>query len=318
MPIKLNIKVKQNDAVSQYQLAFDKERITIGREKDSDLRIPSDAISRKHAVIFFEQGAWFIEDLNSKHGTLVNEQALIPQKILELRNEDRIRMATATISVEIIRNQLGSFVKEETAIIARKMVQELLSSDKQTIAHCSLLFCNGKQEGKRISIPDDVHQLVMGRDSVCDIIIDDASVSKHHAKIVRDWTGLSIESLDGNNKILINGTPVENTVLLSDLDEIVIGSIQLKYCNTNDNAALNSQVDLEQQKNKSRDKLLYNPTPQSNIAAFKLNEITQKENNFSSALAPEHIIGNAEYCMLAVGAFVALGLAAAFVYLFTP
>lgn len=49
-----------------------------GRGHESDVRIPDVSISRHHATIKFVEGAFFLEDHNSKFGTLVALRKPVP------------------------------------------------------------------------------------------------------------------------------------------------------------------------------------------------------------------------------------------------
>jgi pSer/pThr/pTyr-binding forkhead associated (FHA) protein len=46
---------------------------TIGREADNDLVVDEDTVSSYHARLVTRDGAWWIEDLKSTNGTLVND-----------------------------------------------------------------------------------------------------------------------------------------------------------------------------------------------------------------------------------------------------
>ena len=46
----------------------------VGRHPDCGLHIPSQYVSRRHARIFFEQGSWWIEDLNSSNGVYIDNE----------------------------------------------------------------------------------------------------------------------------------------------------------------------------------------------------------------------------------------------------
>jgi pSer/pThr/pTyr-binding forkhead associated (FHA) protein len=48
----------------------------MGRRKDCDLRIPLDAVSRRHCRLFTEKDTLKIRDLNSRNGTIVNGQTV--------------------------------------------------------------------------------------------------------------------------------------------------------------------------------------------------------------------------------------------------
>ncbi len=49
---------------------------TIGREANNEVVINDPEVSRKHARLTFQGGAWVIEDLGSTNGTFVNESRL--------------------------------------------------------------------------------------------------------------------------------------------------------------------------------------------------------------------------------------------------
>jgi len=53
-------------------LETDKDTITIGRNTNSDIQINNLGVSKKHATITRQNGSYFIEDLNSTNGTLLN------------------------------------------------------------------------------------------------------------------------------------------------------------------------------------------------------------------------------------------------------
>ena len=58
--------------LSEYQL--DKERMTIGRRPSNDIHIDNLAVSGEHAAIIQMGNDFYIEDLDSTNGTLVNEK----------------------------------------------------------------------------------------------------------------------------------------------------------------------------------------------------------------------------------------------------
>jgi pSer/pThr/pTyr-binding forkhead associated (FHA) protein len=46
---------------------------TVGRTVGNSIRLEEDSISSRHAVLRFEGGRWWVEDLQSTNGTYVNE-----------------------------------------------------------------------------------------------------------------------------------------------------------------------------------------------------------------------------------------------------
>ncbi len=50
--------------------------ISIGRGPNNDLRLSSRLVSRNHAVVWAEDGAWRVRDLESANGTFINDQRI--------------------------------------------------------------------------------------------------------------------------------------------------------------------------------------------------------------------------------------------------
>jgi serine phosphatase RsbU (regulator of sigma subunit) len=61
----------------------DKDRVTIGRARESDIFLPDQWLSRHHAEIQRREGAFFLLDLGSKNGTLVNGERVRQQRRLQ-------------------------------------------------------------------------------------------------------------------------------------------------------------------------------------------------------------------------------------------
>lgn len=69
-------------------------------------------------------------------------------------------------------------------------------------------------------------QLVIGRDSVCDIVISDRQVSRQHARLTNTGKGVILEDLGSKNGTFVNNQPVSEGVKLVEADEIQIALTQ--------------------------------------------------------------------------------------------
>ena len=75
---------------------MNKERYTIGRLPDNDIRIDNPAVSGHHSLIINILNDSFLEDLNSTNGTYVNGTR-IGNRDVPLRDGDRIRVGTVEL-----------------------------------------------------------------------------------------------------------------------------------------------------------------------------------------------------------------------------
>ncbi len=71
----------------------------IGRgDEKVDIRIPDNAISRRHAELSFRDGQWFIRDMGSSNGTFINE--LRVHNVISLSHHDQVRCGSTTFLFE--------------------------------------------------------------------------------------------------------------------------------------------------------------------------------------------------------------------------
>ncbi|MHB9148811.1 MAG: FHA domain-containing protein [Thermoleophilia bacterium] len=94
------------------------------------------------------------------------------------------------------------------------------------LAPTLLIRAGGGREGEQISLENDL--LTIGRSPESHLFLDDVTVSRHHARIVRDAAGFSIEDLNSLNGTYVNRGRVERQHL-SDGDELQIGKFKFSY-----------------------------------------------------------------------------------------
>lgn len=89
-----------------------------GENWDPDISFDNAFVSRKHAALYFKNGNAFIKDLNSKHGTFLNNEKLIPDKKIMLNHQDKISLANNLVVLSFLTRNLdetldiGPFLKE--------------------------------------------------------------------------------------------------------------------------------------------------------------------------------------------------------------
>lgn len=80
------------------EVAIDRERIVIGRGRKADLSLAEATISRAHAALGFDASGFFVEDLGSTNGTMVNGARIVRQA---LSSDDEIQMGKLRIGVSL-------------------------------------------------------------------------------------------------------------------------------------------------------------------------------------------------------------------------
>jgi phosphoserine phosphatase RsbU/P len=81
-----------NPSGTRTRVAIDAVPFLIGRQSDNQLVLRDNRASRVHARIILEDGYWYVEDLNSRHGVFVNGQRVGKQR---LTTSDRIEFGFA-------------------------------------------------------------------------------------------------------------------------------------------------------------------------------------------------------------------------------
>lgn len=86
-----------------------------------------------------------------------------------------------------------------------------------------LVAQSGPLNSQRWAIKTSV---LLGREENCDIVINDRQVSRHHARILKNERGASLEDLASKNGTFLNGSLIHDPVVLQDGDVIQIAVAQ--------------------------------------------------------------------------------------------
>lgn len=78
---------------------------------------------------------------------------------------------------------------------------------------------------------------ILGRDRDCTVTIDDALVSRRHARITLGPDGARLEDLGSRNGVYVNGVRVKGAVLLRDGDRIRLGAVDVVFHEVDGGAA---------------------------------------------------------------------------------
>lgn len=87
---------------------------------------------------------------------------------------------------------------------------------------CRVLF-----EGREVQLREGEN--VLGREPEASLWIDDASVSRRHARIVVGEDGATLEDLGSKNGTKLRGKKIGGAEPLADRDEILVGSVPVLF-----------------------------------------------------------------------------------------
>ncbi|GAA4879569.1 MULTISPECIES: FHA domain-containing protein [Saccharopolyspora] len=90
----------------------------------------------------------------------------------------------------------------------------------------ALVISRGDAAGTEFALTRD--RTVVGRNRECDVVVDDPTVSRAHAAVVREDGNFVLVDGGSLNGTYLNRRPVDSAVLV-DGDEIWIGKIRFTY-----------------------------------------------------------------------------------------
>ncbi|MEO7021345.1 MAG: protein kinase [Ktedonobacteraceae bacterium] len=92
----------QNGYMAGRVFRFHQGLTTIGRTNGNDLIINGKTVSRRHALLRFDNGRWYLADMESANGTFVNSMRLQPNQPVALNDGDVLNFGDEIVSFNII------------------------------------------------------------------------------------------------------------------------------------------------------------------------------------------------------------------------
>lgn len=189
---------------------------SIGRLAENDICIPEQHVSRRHAVVSYDDsvGGFMIKDPGSANGTYVNDKQVTSPSLLV--HGDEIRLYVPVLKFSAVVTELERTVAAERGTL----ITAIANTGKG-----KLIITTGPQEGN--TIPLLLEELTVGRATSranWEIALQDPSVSRPHAKIKLTKGNWVIQDMSSANGTMVNGKNVDNVgQILKDGDIIAFG-----------------------------------------------------------------------------------------------
>lgn len=268
--MKVIFKPKSPDykKVEEFNLDDNNPRVSIGRKPDNDFSIGAKNVSSYHAVLQYENGRFFLEDLNSTNGLFVNNRKITGKS--EIVHGDKISFATVEFLVEFDIPKAETVEEKEmsaepngTVIINQTEIPSLentggnipepeinIEGNGETLppidniteqpGRSTVLFGmkNVLSSGRLVRIDDQFNPLneynldnpetTIGREN-CDLIFDHSSISRFHC-LIKKQAGNNYQINDNNstNGVFINGKKITKHTLVHE-DIVKIGDLEFVY-----------------------------------------------------------------------------------------
>lgn len=223
----------QSDLLSRQFFAL-KPRTVIGRDVSCDIVIESNLLSRRHTELIIEEAAVRVCDLDSRNGSYLNGERIseayaYPGDILSFDQEQFVLRGPSSPDCDDITAEeaVNLTAVRHTRVSAADTEELSATSDlPESIAFVSLSVISGPLPLQQFDVPDE--RISIGRNSDNAVVLDERSVSKHHALIYMENGRWYIEDLDSMNGIRVNDKPCRHSEL-HDHDEISISRIVLLF-----------------------------------------------------------------------------------------
>jgi type III secretion system YscD/HrpQ family protein len=201
------------------------EEWALGRDPDEvDNVLEDPMVSRKHVVIKLTPEGYVLENLSSVNPATQNGK-VIAESVL-LREGDIIQIGSTFFRFSEIEPETEQSNEEFLSPILEDLSDlATVQYDPSTLSRWLLKVISGPNTGAEFGVRRD-SSYTLGKDpNVCDIVFQDISVSRQHARITSDGEeNVFIEDLGSRNGVLVNGELIQEKKQLTSEDIVSIGT----------------------------------------------------------------------------------------------
>lgn len=179
---------------------FGRNFIYFGRDSKNDIVLTSQLVSSEHGRFVYKGGAWIMEDKaayknnGSTNGLIYNNASIISRSVSD-----------------------GEFIRIDDGVETISEGVLFVFASQESDNKWNTLSLEGKQE------------IRIGRDTSSDIVLPHISVSKCHAKIIKEQGHYYILDNESTNGVIVNNKRLSGKQLLHEKDVIAITNSKLIF-----------------------------------------------------------------------------------------
>jgi ABC transport system ATP-binding/permease protein len=204
-PHRLQLRIESGEARGRLAEVTGAE-FTIGRDPGCDLVLSDPTVSARHASIaVLAPGTGVLTDLDSRNGTFVNGRQIDEPALLS--GGERVRLG------------------DTVAFVVQRRVPGAVTAAAEPGVWLTVV--SGPKAGTTVKVAGD--EFVIGRDPRANLVLEDESISRRHARIAVTGSGrASITDLGSRNGTSVEGRRVRGTAELRGDERLRVGDVELR------------------------------------------------------------------------------------------
>lgn len=172
------------------EVPLSKDIFILGRASTCDLLLLDSEVSRQHAQISLVHGQLYLTDLASRNGVWLEAKRIPSQQGTLIRTGQSFRIGKFTLSLDLPQPSLAD------------------SQIAQPISRTPYVLCYRQGDADWQELPIQTKGLVIGRAVDCDLQLDYAEISRHHARLNLKPDGIWLTDLGSTNGTQVDDRPL--------------------------------------------------------------------------------------------------------------
>ncbi len=217
--------VGEEGPLSGQVFSFDEgDEWVLGRDPDAATVVLEDPmVSRKHAICRISAEGFFLENLSSVNP--VTQNGKVVEDVVLLKEGDIVQIGSTFFRFTEInptpekKEELPYYSLEDTSDLSSFRI------DTPSEMRFMLKVISGPNSGAEFGMQASSTYIIGKDPAICDIVFQDLSVSRQHARLILDGEDhVFIEDLGSKNGVIVNGVLTAGKKELTSQDLIALGT----------------------------------------------------------------------------------------------
>ncbi len=226
----LRLTIHRGPDTEPRRIAFDGERVSVGRSDQCDIRLPFRVVSSHHLTFERRGSEYFVCDESSTNGTQLDETMLTAGEWYELDDGTRLQVVDVFIDIELPHDQpdetLGGFTLEQTGTLARELLGDALADDGDELAYFEIL--KGPGTGRRFEVPDDADGFDIGGAEECSVTLPGSNLPDRAAVVDFQGHAFQLRPLE-TSLVRLDDRDLGSPVVLRDGNRVSVADIVMSF-----------------------------------------------------------------------------------------